>query len=118
MSDEDPPGSFGHGIAVGFATCALLVHIALVGLSSNWSAMYRDFGNVTLPPMTRLAISTPWQLGVPVIGLLAIAVLVVRRPRSLAPYLAVAVLCTLAAACTYWFPTAPITELAGNIRAD
>jgi hypothetical protein len=68
--------------------------------------------------MTRLTLSTPWQLGVPVIGLVAVALLVIRRPRSLLPYIAVAVLCTLAAASTYWFPTAPIGELAGNIRAD
>ncbi|MEO6777195.1 MAG: hypothetical protein ABI467_29980 [Kofleriaceae bacterium] len=113
----DPPGSFGHGLAVGFATCALLVHIALVGLSGDWAKMYREFGG-PLPAMTRFTISIPWQLGVPVVGMLAIAALVVRRPRGLAPYLAVAVLCTLAAACTYWFPSAPIAELAGNVRAD
>jgi hypothetical protein len=118
MSDEDPPGSFGHGIAVGFATCSLLVHIALVGLSNDLAGMYRDLGTTQLPAMTRLSISTPWQLGVPVTGMLAIAALVLRRPRSLGPYVAVAVLCAVAAICTYWFPTAPIGELAGNIRAD
>jgi hypothetical protein len=117
VADEDPPGSFGHGIAVGFATCALLVHVALVGMTGSLSGMYRDLGNARLHAMTRLTLSTPWQLGVPVIGLLAIALLVVRRPRGLVLYVGVAALCTLAAASTYWFPTLPMHELAGTIRA-
>jgi hypothetical protein len=116
--DEDPPGSFGHGLAVGFAICALLVHIALVGLAGNLAGMYRDLGNATLPFMTRFTLSVPWQLGVPVVGTGAIAVLIVRRPRSLVPYVAVAALCAVAVVCTYWFPMAPISELAGNIKAD
>jgi len=118
MTEEDPPGSFGHGIAVGCAICAVLVHIALVGLSGDLAAMYRDFGTRALPAMTRFTLSLPWQLGVPVVGLLSIAVLVVRRPRRLSIYVAVAVVLAAAALCTYWFPTAPINELAGNIRAD
>ena len=118
MSEEDPPGSFGHGVAIGFAICALLVHIALVGLGGNLAAMYRDLGNATLPFMTRFTLSVPWQLGVPVAGTGAIAALVVRRPRSLWLYVAVAALCAIAVVCTYWFPTAPLSALAGNIKAD
>ena len=117
-ADEDPPGSFGHGIAIGCAICAVLVHIGLVGLSVNYAEMYRDFGNVKLPAMTRFTISVPWQLGVPIVGVGLIGALVLRRPSKLWPYIAVAIVLALAAACTYWFPTAPIHELAGNIRAD
>ena len=118
MTVEDPPGSFGHGIAVGCAICAVLVHIGLVGLSVNFAGMYRDFGGVDLPAMTRLTISTPWQLGVPVVGVGLISALVVRRPRPLWTYVAVALLLAAAAACTYWYPSAPIHELAGNIKPE
>ncbi len=114
---EDPPGSFGRGIAVGFAICAVLVHITLVGLTGNWSKLYEDL-RTPLPVMTRLTISVPWQLGVPVAGAIAIGFLVLRRPRALAVYIAVAAVLAAAAACTWWFPNAPISELAGNIRAD
>lgn len=114
---EDPPGGFGHGIAVGFALCAVMVHIALVGLTGNWLTVYDEM-HAKLSLMTRLTTSVAWQLGVPVVAAALLGGLILRRPRSLIPYLVVAVACTAAAACTYWFPTAPINELAGNITAD
>jgi len=113
---DDPPGSFGHGIAVGGAIVALLMHIALVGLAGNWEKLYRDFGEARLPLVTKITISLPWQLGVPVIGVLVIGVLVMRRPRSLIPYVAAAIVFALAAVATYWLPMLPITQLAGQIK--
>jgi hypothetical protein len=115
--ETDPPGSFGHGLAVGFGLCAVLVHIALVGLAGDWVKIYEEM-NAKLPLMTRITTSVAWQLGVPVVAALALGALILRRPRSSLPYIAAAVVLALAAACTYWFPTAPIGELAGNIRAD
>ena len=115
--NDDPPGSFGHGIAVGCAICAVLVHVGLVGLSVNFAGMYRDLGGADLPAMTRLTISTPWQLGVPVVGVGLISALVLRRPRGLWIYVAVAVVLAAAAACTYWYPSAPIHALADNLKA-
>lgn len=112
---EDPPGSFGHGIAVGVAITAVLVHIALVGLTGDWTKLYADFGSA-IPLLTTITISLAWQLGVPVVGVLAIGALVVRRPRSLLPYVATAVLFSLAAAATYWLPMMPIAQVAGQIR--
>ncbi len=108
----DPPGSFGHGIAIGVAAVSVLVHIALVGLTGNWEKLYRDFGEARLPLVTKITISMPWQLGVPVLGVLAIGVLVVRRPRSLVPYVAVAIVFALVAVATYWCPMLPISQLA------
>src|SRR3569623_446375 len=58
------------------------------GGASNFAGTYRDFGGVDLPAMTRLTISTPWQLGVPVVGVGLISALVLRRPRPLWPYVA------------------------------
>jgi len=117
VDETDPPGSFGHGLAVGFGLCAALVHVALVGLAGDWVKVYEEMG-AKLPLMTRITTSVAWQLGVPVIAALALGALILRRPRSGIPYLAVAVVLALATACTYWFPTAPIGELAGNLRAD
>lgn len=111
----DPPGSFGHGIAIGVALTAVLVHIALVGLAGNWTKLYADFGS-EIPVLTKITISLPWQLGVPVLGVLAIGALVLRRPRSLVPYVAAAVLFALAATATYWLPTLPIAELADQVK--
>jgi hypothetical protein len=115
VTDEDPPGSFGNGIAVGMAISAVLVHIAYVALGGDWTKLYSDFG-APVPFMTRLTISVPWQLGVPVFGSVAIGALVLRRPRSFIPYFAVAAVLLVAAACTYWFPSAPLTALANAIK--
>jgi hypothetical protein len=114
-TNEDPPGSFGHGIAVGIAVSAALAHIVLVAIGPVWTKFYSDFQQ-PLPLMTRLAISVPWQLGVPVVGSIAIGALVLRRPRSPAPYIAVAGLMLVAAAGTYWFPSWPMTMLANAIK--
>jgi hypothetical protein len=116
MSDEDPPGSFGHGIAVGIAISAALVHIVYFALGPDWTSFYRDIGKATLPLMTRVSISTPWQLGVPVIASLLIGWLTLRRPRSLAPYVAVAAALLVAAACTYWFPSLPLHPFSDSVK--
>jgi len=116
VSDEDPPGSFGHGIAVGVAISAVLVHIAYVALGVDWTGFYRDLGGAPLPLMTRITISASWQLGVPIVGSIAIGALVLRRPRSLAPYIAVVAVLLVAAACTYFFPSWPLTALASEIK--
>lgn len=116
MSSEDPPGSFGHGIAVGVAISAVLVHIACVALGVDWTGFYRDLGGAPVPLMTRVTISTPWQLGVPVIGSISIGALVLRRPRWGALYIAVAAVLIVAAACTYWFPGAPLTAIANAVK--
>ena len=107
----DPPGSFGQGIAIGVAATSVLVHILLVGLTGNWEKIFREFGDARLPLVTKIAISLPWQLGVPVLGVVAIGALVVRRPRSLVPYVAVAIVFALVAVATYWLPMLPFRQL-------
>ena len=67
MTEEDPPGSFGHGIAVGVAISAVLVHIAFVALGGDWQKLYADFG-APVPLLTRITISVPWQLGASSLG--------------------------------------------------
>jgi len=112
MTEEDPPGSFGHGIAVGVAISAVLVHIAFVAIGGDWQKLYADFG----APVPRITISAPWQLGVPVVGSLLIGALILKRPRGLLAYATVAVLLVIACGCTIVYPTAPLTALANNIK--
>ena len=115
MTDEDPPGSFGHGIAVGLAISSVLVHIAFVAIGGDWQKLYADLG-APVPLLTRITISAPWQLGVPVVGSLLIGALILKRPRGLVAYATVAVLLVIACGCTIVYPTAPLTALANNIK--
>ena len=115
MTEEDPPGSFGHGIAVGVAISAVLVHIAFVALGGDWQKLYADFG-APVPLMTRITISVPWQLGVPVAGSVMIGALILKRPRGLVAYATIAVLLVIACGFTIVFPSAPLTALANNIK--
>ncbi len=117
MTDDvqDPPGSFGHGIAIGIAITMVLVHIGLVAMSGNLEQIYRDMGHLELPLLTRIAISRYWQGAVPLVGVLAIGALIIRRPRSLAPYAVVAIVFAAAAVATYILPSLPMMQLAGNI---
>ena len=112
---EPDDRSFTQGIAIGFALAALAIHLVLCTFSGSWAAAYRDF-EATLPLLTRVTLSVVWKAGVPVVGGALIGTLILRRPRNLAFYIAVAAALAVAAAMTWWFPTAPIFELAGNIK--
>ena len=114
-SGDEPRGSFAQGMALGFGLAALAIHLALVSLGGDWEAAYKDLGR-TLPLFTRITLSPIWRLGVPVVGGVLIGALIVRRPRNSAFYVALAIARGIAAAMTWWFPTAPIFELAGNIK--
>jgi hypothetical protein len=115
MTEEDPPGSFGHGIAVGVAISAVLVHIAFVALGGDWQKLYADFG-APVPLMTRITISVPWQLGVPVLGSVMIGAVILKRPPGLVAYASIAVLLVIACGFTIVFPSAPLTALANSIK--
>jgi hypothetical protein len=115
MTEEDPPGSFGHGIAVGVAISAVLVHVAFVALGGDLQKLYADLG-AAVPLMTRITISVPWQLGVPVVGSVLIGALILKRPRGMVAYATIAVLLVLACGFTIVFPNAPLTTLANNIK--
>ena len=114
-AELEPSGSFAQGMALGFAIAALAIHLVLASMSSGWAEMYRDF-QAGIPLMTRVTLSIPWKAGIGLGGGAAIAVLIIRRPRGVALYVAVAIVLGIAAAMTWWYPTAPITELAGAIK--
>ncbi|HEY5947258.1 MAG TPA: hypothetical protein VIV40_17260 [Kofleriaceae bacterium] len=114
---DDKPG-FGHGVFAGFAGFLVLIQLTLASQLPDLGAMYRDFGDVKLPLLTRITIHPAWLWGTPLLGVAAVAALLVKRPRSYAPYIAVSVVLVAIAALTYWYPRAPIYALAGNISAD
>lgn len=111
-------GQFGRGIGVGIAISAVLVHVYFVAAGGDLNRLYADLGDVHIPPMTKLTISVAWQIGVPVVAVLAIGALILRRPRATWPYIAVTVALVAATLCTLYFPQAPIRELAGAIKAE
>jgi hypothetical protein len=116
MTDAtEPRGSFAQGMALGFGLAALAIHLALASLGGDWAAAYKDFEH-TLPLFTRITLSPIWRGGVPLVGGTLMAALIVLRPRTSAYYIALAVALGIAAAMTWWFPTAPIYALAGNIK--
>jgi hypothetical protein len=117
MSDK-PPASFGHGVFAGFCGFVALLQIAFASQLGDVGAMYRDFGNVKLPLLTRITISPAWMWGTPLVAIGVVAALLVKRPRSYGVYAAAALVLVVVAALTYWFPRAPIYALAGNISAD
>ncbi|MFT3697635.1 MAG: hypothetical protein QM831_31110 [Kofleriaceae bacterium] len=116
MSSEE--SQFGRGICVGVALSAVLVHVYAIAIGGDLNRLYREFGDVPIPMMTKLTISVVWQIGVPLAAVVAIGALILRRPRALWPYIAVTVAFVLATVCSLYFPQAPIRELAGQIKAE
>jgi hypothetical protein len=107
---------FSRGIATGFAAAMVVVQSWLAIELGDYAALYADLGDVTLSLATRITISHAWLYGVPFAGTALIALLVIRRPARLWPYLAAAAVLVAAVAATYYFPRAPLFELAGNIK--
>lgn len=118
MQDEQgraaAPG-FWHGVFAGFAGFVVLVQLSLALEFSDYRGMYADFAAPSLPLLTRITIHPAWLWGVPLLGGAAVAWLLVRRPRSLAPYLVAAIAIGVLAAASYYFPRAPIYALAGHL---
>ena len=115
---EPAKAGFSHGVFAGFAGFIVLVQLSFAIEFSDLGAMYRDFGDVHLPLLTRVTIHPAWMWGAPLVGVAAVATLLWKRPRSLVPYVAVAIVVLLAAAASYYYPRAPIYALAGNISAN
>ena len=121
MSEGGAPVSAGfwHGVFAGFCGFVVLVQIAFASQLGDVAAMYRDFNSsVQLPLATRITIHPAWMWGTPLLGVAAVATLLVKRPRRLALYIVTAIILVAIGAATYWYPRAPIYALAGNISAD
>jgi hypothetical protein len=109
---------FGKGIALGVALSMTLAIALLAYEFRGMAGVYADFGSPQLPLLTRATIAGAWLVGMPVAGAAGCIALFVIRPRSLMPYVALAVVLTVVAVLTWYGPRLPIFELAGNIKAD
>lgn len=109
---------FTKGAALGVAAAMTIV----VGLLSyelrGMGRMYTEFGDVSLPLLTRMTVAAAWLIATPLVGAVACVGLFIARPRPLVPYVALAVVMTVAAVLTWYGPRLPLFALAGNIQAD
>jgi hypothetical protein len=114
MSDA----AFRHGVLAGIAASMAAVHVWFAATLGAYRGMYRDMGSEALPFATRLVLSTAWLWSVPLVAAGVLAWLVVRRPRTIVPYAALVLALAATLGFTWYFATAPIREIAGNIRAE
>jgi hypothetical protein len=106
---------FTAGVFTGLATAGVVIQVCLGFLMSGLSDMYKEFGNVAIPGITRLVISPIWLWGVPFVGLVAVSALAAKQPRRLGPYLATAALLIVTIALTWHFAQAPMDAL-GDVK--
>jgi len=109
--------TFVHGALAGVSAAAVLAHVWLAVQLAPLLDMYKDMGSADMPGLRAAAfvLRPRWLWGVPAAGLVALVILLVRRPRSLVGYIALAAALLAAAVATWHFAHAPIYELAGNI---
>ncbi len=110
-----PDDSFSRGALTGVAGSAVLAQGWLGVKLEPLREMYTLFG-ADIPALTSLMISPLWLVGVPIVGLLAVAALAVRRPRGALAYWIVAATVVLLVVATWHFAQAPIFERANLVQ--
>lgn len=115
MTASAPDDAFLRGALTGVAGSAVLVQGWLGTQLEPMQKMYAEF-SADVPALTAVAISTPWLVAVPILGLLAVVVLCVRRPRGALAYALVAASVVLLVVGTWRFAQAPLTERANLIQ--
>lgn len=108
---EQPVPTFVHGACAGIALAVIAAHCWLAVTLAPLRDAYRDMGASALP----LVLQPAWMWGVPAAGLVALAMLVIRRPRSLVPYVCLAAVLVVTAIATWHFAYAPLWKLSDNI---
>lgn len=115
MTAPAPDDSFLRGALTGVAASAVLIQGWLGTQLGPMREMYALFG-ADIPALTSLSISTPWLVAVPIVGLIAVVLLAVRRPRGALAYALVATTLVLLVVGTWRFAQAPIRERADLIQ--
>ena len=113
MKDEDK--SFVHGVLLGLAAAAVLLHVWLAVRLAPFRELYAQFGG-KIPKLTLFVLSPLWLWAVPVIAASEIAVLAWRRPRRSLDYLVLAGALLVTLLATWHYSQAPIHEMADSIR--
>ncbi len=106
-----PAPTFFHGAFAGVAIAAVIAQVWLAVQLEPLRGAYKDFGTATLP----FTLKTWWLYGAPAVGFVAVAGLVVTRPRHVAVYAVVAAILVAAAVATWHLAYAPLWSLAPNI---
>lgn len=115
MTVPKPDDAFLRGALTGVAGSAVVVQGWLGTQLEPMQRLYAEFG-ADVPALTALAISTPWRVAAPLVGLVAVVVLAVRRPRGALAYAVVAASVVLILVGTWRFAQAPLTERADLIQ--
>lgn len=112
-----PLPTFVHGALAGLSAAAVLAHVWLAVELAPLLGMYRDLA--ARPEGMRAAafvLQPRWLWGVPAAGAVALAVLLVRRPRRVVWYVALAAVLFATAIGTWHLARAPIDAVADTIR--
>ena len=109
---EQPMPTFVHGACAGIALAMIAAHCWLAVTLAPLRGAYRDMGTGGLPFVLRPV----WMWGLPTLGFVGFAALVIRRPRSLVPYACLAAVLVATAIATWHFAYAPLGELSDNIQ--
>ncbi len=104
------PATFVHGAFAGIALASIAAHVWLAVMLAPLRDAYRDMGGAV-----PFVLAGWWRWGVPFAGVAGVATLVVRRPRSLVPYAALALVLVALTIATWRIAYAPLDSLAGNI---
>jgi hypothetical protein len=104
---------FWHGMVAGFAFAVVTVQLWFAYESDMYRRVYDDMGASMVKP---LVVTTWWVWSVPVVEALALAVLVVRRPRRLWWYAGLAGADAGLLAATWWLASSPFRDLGGQIQ--
>lgn len=107
---ERAPATFVHGACAGIALASIAAQVWLAVMLAPLRDAYRDMGG-GVP----FVLATWWRWGMPVLGVVGVAALIARRPRSLVGYAALAVMMVAAAIATWRIAYAPLYSLSGNI---
>ncbi|MDQ3336403.1 MAG: hypothetical protein M4D80_14645 [Myxococcota bacterium] len=102
------------GLATGLWLFAFAGAAALGAASPGFAEMYRSMNPAVIDGITKVVLSRPWYIGVPVLMLAAMIAALVWRPR----YAVIAVAVVSLAVAVFWFIAAynPLFALSGNIR--
>jgi hypothetical protein len=103
-------------IALGIAAAMVLLQAVFAFELRDVRGMYADFGDLTLPLLTRITISVAWLASATLAGVATVGAMVVFRPLRTWPYVLLAVALAVVAALTWYGPRLPIFELAEKIE--
>ncbi len=112
---RERPG-FGRGIVVGFAGTLVLIQVWLATQLLAMREIFANFEAERVPMISRISVSPVWLWGVPALGGIATALLIVRRPRASWPYVALAFAMAVTVAVTWYGSQQPFRQRTDTVE--